>query len=75
MRASDPLIINTLKRKDSIFDKVKLLNENYFNNGRDSLRKKRSQDVIAEAEDEENERDRALGEQNRLLTSDGNGDD
>ena len=73
MRASDPLIINTLKRKDSIFDKVKLLNENYFNNGRESLRKKRSQDVIAEAE--ENERDRALGEQNRLLTSDGNGDD
>ena len=32
MRASDPLIINNLKRKDSIFDKVKLLNENYFTN-------------------------------------------
>lgn len=74
MRASDPLIINSLKRKDSIFDKVKMLNENYFNNGRESLRKKR-QDVIAEAEDEENERDRAVGEQSGLLTTEGNADD
>ena len=74
MRASDPLIINSLKRKDSIFDKVKLLNENYFNNGRESLKKKR-QDVIAEAEDEENERDRAVGEQSALLTTEGNADD
>lgn len=74
MRASDPLIINSLKRKDSIFDKVKMLNENYFNNGRESLRKKRH-DVIAEAEDEENERDRAVGEQSGLLTTQGNADD
>ena len=74
MRASDPLIINSLKRKDSIFDKVKLLNENYFNNGRESLKKKR-QDAIAEAEDEDNEQDRALGEQSALLTTEGNAED
>ena len=73
MRASDPLIINSLKRKDSIFDKVKLLNENYFNNGRESLKKR--QDVIAEAEDEEKERERAVGEQSALLTTEGNADD
>jgi hypothetical protein len=30
MRASDPLIINNLKRTDSVFNKVKVINENYF---------------------------------------------
>lgn len=30
MRASDPLIINTLKRTDTVLDKVKNINENYF---------------------------------------------
>ena len=52
MRASDPLIINNLKRTNSVFDKVKLLNENYFNTGRESLRKKRT-DAILEVEEEE----------------------
>jgi hypothetical protein len=40
LRASDPMTINKLKRSDSIFDKVKNLNENYFG-GRDSLKKKK----------------------------------
>ena len=66
MRASDPLTINKLKRSDSIFDKVKNLNENYF--GRESLKKKR-QEVIAEVDEEEKEH--ADADDKGLLTTEG----
>jgi hypothetical protein len=66
MRASDALTINKIKRSDSIFDKVKNFNENYFG-GRESLKKKR-QDVIAEVDDEDKD---AGGEGQVLLTTEG----
>lgn len=72
LRASDPMTINKLKRSDSIFDKVKNLNENYFG-GRDSLKKKK-QEAIAEVDEEENEKGGATGAQNEnngLLTTEG----
>jgi len=68
------LIINKLKRTDSVFDKVKLLNENYFNTGRESLKKKK-QDVILEVEEEENARDRAVEDEAVQLTTDGGNDE
>ena len=68
------MIINKLKRTDSVFDKVKLLNENYFNTGRESLKKKK-QDVILEVEEEENARDRAVEDEDVQLTTDGGNDE
>ena len=50
MRASEPFTINNIKRSESIFDKVKNLNENYFGI-RESLKKKK-QEVIAEVDEE-----------------------
>lgn len=76
LRASDPLIINRLKRTDSVFDKVKLLNENYFNSGRgnstsflinviESIKKKRLDipSIIEDLKEEEEERDKAAAAQ------------